>query len=62
MDKETIFIDEFGYIVPKERSKYEVTLTGSYRFSHFIGEYIYEIKTITPDIPMTTITSKDLLF
>ena len=59
--KTIVFIDEFGHIVPKEQSKYEVTLTGSYNWSYFLNAYFYEIETITPNIPLKTISSKEFL-
>jgi len=62
MNKKNIFIDEFGYIVLKEQSKYQVTLSGSFNWSYLLGAYLYEIKTIIPKIPLNRIISKELLF
>jgi hypothetical protein len=53
-----INIDEFGQIVESSKSKYELTLSGSYYFSCF-GYYVYEVSKSTPTLPLSNFRDFD---
>jgi hypothetical protein len=56
------FINEYGSIVEEGKSKYKVVLSGSYEYSFFTKGYLYEIKTISPQIPLSKLFCTEMLF
>jgi hypothetical protein len=57
----TIFINSTGNIVPQEKSNYKVELTGSFIYIPFEKTFRYEVKKITPDLPLKYIYSENVL-
>lgn len=57
-----VFIDEYGLIVNEKNSTYKVELQGSYKWSYLCNCYVYEIKTIEPNIPLSRLFSSEMLF
>ena len=56
-----VFIDEFGWLVDEQISKYKVVLNGSYNWC-FIGKcWRHEIKEIYPKIALSYILSDAIL-
>ncbi|MEN9655893.1 MAG: Riemerella phage, partial [Bacteroidota bacterium] len=52
-----VFIDEFGSLVEEKYSKYKVLLSGAYHRCAFNRFWRYEIKDISPKIPLSYILS-----
>lgn len=61
MNKKTVFIDEFGWIVPQEQSTHKATLSGGYSWSFSLGAWWYDIEKIEPKIPLSRILSSEML-
>jgi hypothetical protein len=57
----TVFIDEYGHVVPEQDSTHKVTLQGSYKWSYLYGGWQYDVKKVEPALPLTKLFSREKL-
>jgi len=62
MPKKIVYTDEFMHIVPKEKSKFQITLQGSYHYNSAAKMYVYEVEKCEPPMPIKNICAFEFLF
>ncbi len=55
------FIDKYGFLVEESNASYKVVLQGSYQWSWWGNDWLYDIKSIEPPIPLSKIFSREML-
>lgn len=56
-----VYIDEYGLVVTEDKSKYKVTLNGTYSYSYFHNAWWHNIEKIEPKITLSRILHNKLL-